>query len=195
MLSTESAFQRLSEYIDRRLPTLNAPGIAIGITNREQILHTGFFGLANRETGIPVTPETLFQIGSISKSFASIILLQLQEQGLLDINDPVTKYLSWFEIQSEYEPITLRHLMSHTAGIVMGNDETVAAFTEAWNLRHTKATASPGEMFHYSNSGYKVLAPVRLRSPRTVDAPSSSSTATGTWTSTPSGSTRPTTIT
>ena len=47
--------------------------------------------------------------------------------------------------------------MSHTAGIITGSDETVSAFTEAWNLRHTKATAPPGEMFHYSNSGYKVL--------------------------------------
>jgi len=157
MVSMERAFQRLSEYIDRQLPRLNAPGIAFGITDRERILHTGYFGLASREAGTPVKPDTLFQIGSISKSFASIVLLQLQEQGLLDINDPVTKYLPWFEIQSECEPITLRHLMSHTAGIIMGSDETVAAFTEAWNLRHTTATAPPGEMFHYSNSGYKVL--------------------------------------
>ena len=157
MVSIENAFQRLSEYIERQLPTLNATGIAIGLTYREQILHVGFYGLANRDAGHPVTSETLFQIGSISKSFTSIILLQLQEQGMLDINDPVTQYLPWFEIQSEYEPITLRHLMSHTAGIIMGSDETVSAYTEAWNLRHTKATAPPGEFFHYSNSGYKVL--------------------------------------
>ena len=157
MVSPESAFLRLSEYIKRQLPTLNAPGIAIGLTHREQILHVSVFGLANVAAGFPVTPETLFQIGSISKSFTSIILLQLQEQGMLDINDPVKEYLPWFEIQSEFEPITLRHLMSHTAGIVMGSDDTVAAYTEAWNLRYTKATASPGEMFHYSNSGYKVL--------------------------------------
>jgi len=157
LVSTESAFQRLSKIIERQLPTLNAPGIAIGITHRERGLHVGFFGLANRDMGKPVSPETLFQIGSISKSFTSIILLQLQEQGLLDINDPVAKYLPWFEIQSEYEPITLRHLMNHTAGIICGSDDTPAAYTEVWNLRHTKATAPPGEMFHYSNSGYKVL--------------------------------------
>jgi D-alanyl-D-alanine carboxypeptidase len=157
VVSPESAFLRLSEYIKRQLPTLNAPGIAIGLTHREQILHVSVFGLANTAAGLPVTPETLFQIGSISKSFTSIILLQLQEQGLLDVNDPVKKYLPWFEIQSEYEPITLRHLMSHTAGIITGSDDTVSAYTEAWNLRYTKATAPPGEMFHYSNSGYKVL--------------------------------------
>ena len=157
MVSIESAILRLQEHVGRQLSMLNTPGIAIGLTHRERILHVGCYGLANQETGLPVTPEILFQIGSISKSFTSIVLLQLQEQGSLDINDPVTKYLPWFEIQSDYEPITLRHLMSHTAAIIMGNDATVSAFTEAWNLRYTKTTAPPGEMFHYSNSGYKVL--------------------------------------
>ncbi len=157
MVFTERASQHLREYIERQLPTLNAPGVAIGLTHRERVLYVGSYGLANRETGEAVTPDTLFEIGSISKSFASIILLQLQEQGILDVNDPVKKHLPWFEVPSEFEPITLRHLMSHTAGIVTGSDETVSAHTEVWNLRYTKATAPPGEMFHYSNSGYKVL--------------------------------------
>jgi len=157
LVSTESAFQRLSEFIERRLPTLNAPGIAIGLTFRERNLHAGYFGLSDRESGKPVHSDTLFQIGSISKSFTSIVLLQLHEQGKLDINDPVAKYLPWFKVPSEFKPIALRHLMSHTAGIVCGSDDTPVAFTEAWNLRHTKATAPPGEFFHYSNSGYKVL--------------------------------------
>jgi hypothetical protein len=64
LVSTESAFQRLSEFIERQLPTLNAPGIAIGITHRERTFHADVFGLANKETGQAVTPETLFQIGS-----------------------------------------------------------------------------------------------------------------------------------
>ncbi len=157
LVSTKSTFQRLCEVIERQLPTFNAPGVSIGITHRERILHVCEFGLANQEAGQAVTPETLFQIGSISKSFTSIVLLQLHEQGLLDINEPVTKYLPWFEVQSEFESITLRHLMSHTAGIIMGSDDTPVAFTEAWNLRDTKATAPPGGFFHYSNSGYKTL--------------------------------------
>lgn len=157
MNSIESAIPRLKEFIESQYPTLNAPGIAIGLTHREQILHVCVFGLANREAGKAVTLETLFQIGSISKSFTSMILLQLQEQGLLDINEPVTKYLPWFNIQSEHEPITLRHLMSHTAGIITGSDETVSAHTETWSLRNTRATVPPGTWFHYSNSGYKVL--------------------------------------
>jgi len=157
LVSTESAYERLNEFIDSRLPTLNAPGMAIGITRRESTIHAGVFGRADQESGRLLTPETLFQIGSISKSFTSIVLLQLQEEGLLNINDPVTKYLPWFEVRSIYAPITLRHLMSHTAGIISGSDDSPVAFNEVWNLRHTRATAPPGEMFYYSNSGYKVL--------------------------------------
>ena len=157
MVSTQSAFQRLSEFINRRLPTFNAPGIAIGIIDCECVLHTEIFELSNQEAGQSLYPGTLFQIGSISKSFSSIVLLRLQEQGLLEITDPVTKYLPWFDVQSKFKPITLRHLMSHAAGIIMGSDGTPAAFSEAWNLRYTRATATPGEFFHYSNSGYKVL--------------------------------------
>ena len=157
LVSTDSAFLRLCEIVERQLPTMNAPAIAIGITHRERTLYADVFGLSNQETKQPVTPETLFQIGSISKSFTSLVFLMLQEQGRLDINDPVTKYLPWFEVQSEFKPITLRHLMSHTAGIICGSDDTPVAFTETWNLRHTRTTTPPGEFFHYSNTGYKTL--------------------------------------
>ena len=160
MIALESAFQRLSESIEKQLPIFNAPGVAIGITNREKILHASVHGLANADKWKAVTPKTLFQIGSISKSFTSILLLQLQEQGLLNIDEPVSTYLPWFDIQSNHAPITLRHLMSHTAGIITGSFSATSAYTETWTLRHTKATAAPGEYFHYSNSGYKVLGVV-----------------------------------
>jgi D-alanyl-D-alanine carboxypeptidase len=153
----QDAFERLNATIEQKIPSLNFPGLAIGITDRERLLFLGNYGSANRETQQPVTSETLFQIGSISKSFSSIAVLQLQEQGVLKIDDPVKNYLPWFKVQSKYDPITLRHLLSHTAGIIMGADQTPAAITEAWALRDTFATAPPGEMFHYSNSGYKVL--------------------------------------
>lgn len=157
MADLQGALKRLNATIERKIHALNYPGLAIGITNRERLLFVGNYGLANRDAQQPVAPKTLFQIGSISKAFTCIVLLELQERGLLCIEDPVTKYLPWFEIQSEYAPITLRHLMSHTAGIITGIDETSSAFTEAWSLRRTHLTTPPGERFHYSNSGYKVL--------------------------------------
>jgi hypothetical protein len=81
LISIESAIPRLKEFIERQFPTLNAPGLAIGLTHREHVLYEGVYGLANRETGKSVTPDPLFQISSISN----------------------TKYLPWSEIRSEYE--------------------------------------------------------------------------------------------
>ncbi len=157
MLDFQGALQRLNAVIEGEIRKFNLPGLTIGLTNREKLLFVGSFGLANCDAQQAVTPQTLFQIGSISKSFTSIILLQLQERGILNLDDPVSIHLPWFEIQSDYLPIRLRHLMSHTAGIIMGSDATPSAYTEAWDLRYTRATASPGEKFHYSNSGYKIL--------------------------------------
>lgn len=157
MADFQGTLKRLDVTIERYLQSLTIPGLVIGITNCDRLLFVGHYGLANRESQQPVTSKTLFQIGSISKAFTSILLLQLQEEGLLNIDDPIINHLPWFEVQSKYDPITLRHLMSHTAGIINGSDETPAAYTEVWNLRYTQTTAPPGEIFHYSNSGYKVL--------------------------------------
>ena len=102
-------------------------------------------------------PDARFEIGSISKSFASIVLLQLQEKGSLDLDNPVTEYLPWLKIKTRFKPITLRHLMSHTAGIIMGTDESLSAYTEALVLEKIGASTPPGRYFHYSNTGYKIL--------------------------------------
>jgi CubicO group peptidase (beta-lactamase class C family) len=101
--------------------------------------------------------DTLFEIGSISKSFTSVVLMQLHEEGLVDLHEPVTTYLPWFKVKSEYEPITLHHLMSHSAGIIMGMEFTGEARYEVWTLRETLTSAPPGTYYHYSNVGYKAL--------------------------------------
>jgi CubicO group peptidase (beta-lactamase class C family) len=157
MVDFQDAAAHLTAVIEQQIQSLNLPGLAIGVTDRERTLFVGNYGFAHCEAQQVVTPQTLFQIGSISKSFASIVLLQLQEQGLLNLDDPVSNFLPWFQIQTEYAPFTLRQLMSHTAGIIMGTDATQSAYTEAWGLRWTKTAAPPGEIFHYSNSGYKIL--------------------------------------
>jgi len=102
----QDALDRLNATIERKIEALNAPGLVIGLTDRDRLLFVGTYGLANRDTQTPVTPETLFQIGSISKAFTSIVLLQLQEQGLLHLDDPVTRHLPWFAVQSACTPIT-----------------------------------------------------------------------------------------
>ena len=99
----------------------------------------------------------MFEIGSIGKSFTNIALMQLHDEGHLDLHSPVSRYLPWFEVQSDYGPITTHHLMSHTSGLVTGTDIAPPGYYESWALRETKTGAPPGEYFRYSNIGYKTL--------------------------------------
>jgi CubicO group peptidase (beta-lactamase class C family) len=150
----------LDQFIEQKMKVANVPGMAVALTDREKLLRVSTYGFVDLAAQTPVAPEMLFEIGSISKSFTSIALLQLREEGRLDLHQPVTRYLPWFEVQSEYEPITLHHLMSHTAGIITGMEFTGEVRYEVWALRETEATAPPGTYYHYSNVGYKALGVV-----------------------------------
>ncbi|MEA2514704.1 MAG: hypothetical protein QOF01_142 [Thermomicrobiales bacterium] len=160
MCSFEEAFDRLGIFATRQMQTDGTPGLALAVTDRERLLHVGTFGCADLAGQAPVAAETLFEIGSIGKSFAAIILLQLQEEGRVVLTAPVTDYLPWFQVRSAYEPITLHHLLSHTAGISCGVDFSPEAIYQIWSLRDSEATAPPGTYFHYSNLGYKILGHV-----------------------------------
>jgi CubicO group peptidase (beta-lactamase class C family) len=102
-----------------------------------------------------VSVETLFQVGSISKSFAALAVLQNVEAGRLDLHVPVTEYLPWFRLREGTEGVTLHRLLSHTAGIVAGMDATPSTLGEALVLARTTAR-EPGR-FRYSNAGYAVV--------------------------------------
>jgi CubicO group peptidase (beta-lactamase class C family) len=157
MTDFKEAFETLEAYYVRKMAADNVPGMALAITDREHTLFNRSLGYSDLASRTEVTDKTLFQIGSISKSFTDVALLQLVERGKLDLHAPVTEYLPWFEIKSKYAPITLHHLMTHTAGIPIGTDSTVSAVSEVWALREAEASAPPGEFFHYSNTGYKTL--------------------------------------
>lgn len=157
MVTFEGVYKRLDQDVEQKMKAGNIPGLAIALTDGEKLLRVATYGYADVAARSPVMPETLFEIGSISKSFTSLAILQLWEEGRLDLHEPVTHYLPWFEIQSEYEPITLHHLMSHTAGIVRGAVFLGDPRYEVWTLRDTEATAPPGTYYHYSNAGYKTL--------------------------------------
>jgi len=160
MAAFEGVFTRLDQFIEQKMRDRNIPGMAVALTNAETLLHVSTYGYADIAAKRPVMPDTLFEIGSISKSFTSLAVLQLWEEGRLDLHEPVKRYLPWFEIQSEYEPITLHHLMSHTAGIIGGAVFLGDPRYEVWTLRQTEATAPPGTYYHYSNAGYKILGVV-----------------------------------
>ena len=157
MSRLEAVFTRLDRYIEIRMQAANTPGMAVALTDREKLLRISTYGYSDIAVQIPVRPDTLFEIGSISKSFTSIVLMQLREEGMLDLHEPVSRYLPWFDVKSEHRPITLHHLMSHSTGIIMGMEFTGEARYEVWALRETEASAPPGTYYHYSNVGYKAL--------------------------------------
>lgn len=157
MASFEKAFEQIENFAESRITEANMPGMAIAVTDREKVLRVATFGYANLDTRAPIESGSVFEIGSIGKSFTNIALMQLRDEGRLDLHLPVSRYLPWFEVQTDFGPITTHHLMSHTSGLVTGTDIAPHGYYEAWALRGSKTGAPPGEYFRYSNVGYKTL--------------------------------------
>ncbi len=153
----EAAFAVIDELVEEERVKEGIPGIAVGITDRNGLLHVLTSGYSEIQCKKPVTRETPFHIGSISKSFAGVVALQLVEEGKLDLHVPVKDYLPWLDVQSSFGPMTLHHLLTHTGGIATGTEIGYDALGEAALLTRSRATAEPGTYFHYSNVGYKIV--------------------------------------
>lgn len=156
-MEVPAALQVIDRYVKQWVRQFNAPGLTIAITDRTQLIWGSTYGMAEVETRTPVAAGTLFEIGSLGKPLTNIVLLQLREQGSIDLHAPISRYLPWFQVQSEFPPITAHHLMSQTGAIVQGTDLAPHGLYESWSLRNTRAGAAPGELCSYSNVGYKVL--------------------------------------
>ena len=157
MTSLETALQEIKSYVETRMQEVNMPGLALAVTGRDQLIEVATFGYADIASRSPIQADTMFEIGSIGKSFTNIALMQLYDEGRLDLHAPVSRYLPWFEVQSDYESITTHHLMSHTSGLGSGTDIGTHGLYEAWALRDSRTGSAPGSHFRYSNVGYKAL--------------------------------------
>lgn len=155
--SLAPVIERLDRFVRQRMAEKNLPGVVLALTDRERTLHVGTWGYADIAAQTPVTSATLFETGSIGKSFTALALLQLKDEGRVDLHAPVTEYLPWFHVQTRFAPITIHHLLTHTAGIIGGTDFAPDPRFEVWALRDTFTSHPPGEHFRYSNVGYKAL--------------------------------------
>lgn len=135
----------------------SVPGVAVATVGRDGRIVARHAGVRELASERPVDDDTLFEIGSIGKSFAAAVVLQLVDEGRLALDDPVVRHLPWFHVPRTGERITIHHLLTHTAGITAGMEGTPEATVQAWNLRHLRPGSSPGRHFHYSNVGYKVI--------------------------------------
>ena len=152
---------KLSDYLDglaaATMESMGLTGMAIAVTDRRQTVLSVAYGVADLATREPVSDATLFEIGSLGKPFTVVALLQLYEAGEIDLHAPVSRYLPWFEVQSDHPPITIHHLLNHTGGLPRGTDIAPHGLYESWALRYRKTGAPPGSFFWYSNIGYKTL--------------------------------------
>lgn len=166
-LSRPSA-EQIDAYVESGMAELNVPGAAMAIFKNGEVTHLRGFGRIDG-TDDPVTPQTPFQIASLTKSFTSLVVLQLASEGHFSIDDPVAKYIPFFHTSDPEvsRNITIRQLMNHRSGIstLDGNryQRTTfrgeAALEQAVRrLGSAHLESVPGTRFHYSNANYAVLA-------------------------------------
>ncbi len=142
----------------------NEPGAAAIVVKDGQVIFRKGYGMANLELGIPVAPDHVFRIGSITKQFTAVSILLLIEQGKLALTDEITKFLPDYPTQSH--KITVEHLLTHTSGIVTytGLPEWLplwrkdVTLTELVDLFKNKPMDfAPGEKHKYNNSAFVLL--------------------------------------
>src|SRR5829696_1984739 len=149
--AVQPLFARLDEFIARHMRETGAPGMTLALANREGLIRASSYGYADTKAGQRVVPETMFEIGSISKSFVGLTLMQLRDEGKLDLNKPIVEYLPWLKINSKFAAITTHHILTHTAGLPGAPLLLDALLGELWTAYE------PGKRFLYSNTGYNIL--------------------------------------
>jgi CubicO group peptidase (beta-lactamase class C family) len=154
-------------YWERRLKELlrgvSAPGAVLAIQHRDVVV-TCAAGRANLATRVPVTAETLFPIASITKVYTATLAMQLVDDGLLDLDEPVRTYLPGFRVADERttRELTARHLLTHTSGLDGDKDDAYGRGDDALE-RFVAGCADLGQVhelgatFSYCNSGYVIL--------------------------------------
>ncbi|MEZ0235403.1 MAG: serine hydrolase [Actinomycetota bacterium] len=157
MPGLQEAFDRVGAALEHHLESSHAAGAVLAVTDREEILGVAVRGMADVAAGTPVRPETRFQIGSISKSFAGIVAVQEAAAGRLDLHVSVNEILPWLDLPEPFGPITLHHLMQHRSGLAIGTEEAPTLHGALWLARQYPPTTAPGERFWYSNDGWKIV--------------------------------------
>ncbi|MFI5697975.1 serine hydrolase domain-containing protein [Kribbella sp. NPDC051586] len=162
-----ATLSEIETWLQDRLATLLAehqvPGAAVGVLlGGEVVEHAA--GVLSRATGVETTVDSVFQIGSITKVWTTTLVMQLADEGKLDLDQPIRSYLPEFVIADEAAAaaITTRQLLSHTAGFegdifneTGKGDDAVEKFVAS--LATTTQLFPPGEMFSYNNAGFAVL--------------------------------------
>ncbi|MBM4028468.1 MAG: hypothetical protein FJ280_24190, partial [Planctomycetes bacterium] len=111
---------KIEALVAKEMADKDIPGVSLGIVKDSQVAYAKGFGVAERGTDRPMTPQTQFAVACITKGFTTAAIMQLVEQGLVKLDAPVTDYLPYFKLADErYREITIHHLLANTAGLPM----------------------------------------------------------------------------
>ncbi|MBA3918338.1 MAG: serine hydrolase [Gemmatimonas sp.] len=151
------------DVIFRKAYPANAPGATVLIARGDAVLYRKAFGMADIELRVPMRPENVLQLASITKQFTSVAILMLMEQGKLNLQDPLSKYVAGFTRGDE---ITVHHLLNHSSGLTSYTnlhafrEKTREDLTPTQIAEYVKPLPlefAPGSQYAYSNTGYLLL--------------------------------------
>ncbi len=159
--------EKIEAFVRKLMTVGKIPGMSVVIVMGAQTVYEKGFGFADMEKKIPVTPTTLFELGSTSKAFTGLGLLRMEKEGLLKLSDPVGKFLPWLKLKYKGKevPITVGQFLHQTSGVPF---ESIATIPEAIgddalektvrNLVGMELLHMPGSKFFYATINYDVLA-------------------------------------
>lgn len=151
---------KIDEYMNAAVKVNNFSGSILIARDGQTVISKGY-GMANYELDVPNAPQTVFRLGSITKSFTATGVMMLQERGKLNVNDSICKYLN--DCPTAWQPVTIRHLLTHTSGIPSYtelpdyNKMMMLPVTHAemiGRFRDKPLEFAPGEKADYNNSGF-----------------------------------------
>ena len=148
---------QLGAFVTRMMKAYDVPGVGLAVVENGEIVYTKGYGVRNVTTDAPVTPDTQFSVGSVTKSFTALAMMILVDEGLVDLDAPVTTYIPEFKLSdpASTKAVTVRNLLSHTTGLVRTDASSFDLNVTTEDVIKAAATTplvgKPGEVFVYSN--------------------------------------------
>lgn len=162
LFNTAARADKVDDYVREEMRRRHVPGLALAVVRDGKTVKTQGYGLASVELNAPVTPETVFEIGSISKQMTAAAIMLLVEEGKLSLDDPIGKHLP--NTPDAWERVTVRHLLSHTSGLK--NYTGLKGFELTARLKRDDfikligaypLAFAPGDAHSYGNTNYNLL--------------------------------------
>lgn len=166
--NAQNLLSKAEKLIENEMGQGKIPGLSVAIVKDGETLYCAGFGYADLETGKKVSSDTLFQLASNSKAFTSLGIFQLQKDGLIKLNDPVSKYIPWlkFLYNGKETDITIAEFLHHTSGISSNTIHRIPELSEKRNdaiektvrtLSGIELVSKPGTKYEYATINYDVL--------------------------------------